>query len=361
MKKIIVKYFVLLLITFVACKNNEVNGFFPETDIFFMLEDIEEEYLTSLKYKFEDILFAENIIIKNNFLIIGERFLNENQNPIHLISLDNLVYNRALGNFGFGPEELSDTWNLSSGLNENTFWVFSGQNKVFSEFSLNTFSNKPIKQIKQKEDLVNGYELSWSLNGTIVGRSINDNNIFVEFDSTGKKINGYGMWSEVFSHKNLNSFLIESLHSGVLRSNVDKNIYVQVGVNRDFIKILDKNNETIVSINGPNNRIPDFDIISSPMYGPMLSVNRKEPINYIEAYVSDNFIYVLYSGKTPEEIRLSNEHAFNIFVFDFSGDIKYFYKLDESIRSFVVDEEMKKLYGLTTNDKYTLAIFNLPS
>lgn len=80
------------------------------------------------------------------------------------------------------------------------------------------------------------------------------------------------------------------------------------------------------------------------------SVQKKGARNgFITASVSENYVYVLYSGKIfnhRSEESLSNAFFSEfVYVFDWNGNPIKHYKLDQEVRSIAIDEENGTLYA----------------
>ncbi len=66
---------------------------------------------------------------------------------------------------------------------------------------------------------------------------------------------------------------------------------------------------------------------------------------YVNIYVSQKHIYVLYRGRTSLEYKNNGYKGDVIEVFDFNGNPVARYSFDKSPVLFAVDEATKKMYG----------------
>jgi len=85
--------------------------------------------------------------------------------------------------------------------------------------------------------------------------------------------------------------------------------------------------------------------------------------HYWGACAQDEYVYFLYSGRTPYDVAKDNgKHNFYIFVeqYDWNGNPVNKFKLDQW-GYFTVDEPNKKLYLMSTNHDDPFFIYDLPS
>lgn len=78
----------------------------------------------------------------------------------------------------------------------------------------------------------------------------------------------------------------------------------------------------------------------------------------MDAFLGDKFIYGLYSGKTDKEIVKEGRGETQIFVFDMKGNIQTCFNLDTPIRSFTVDENHQRIFGVTEDEEPGIVKFD---
>ena len=223
---------------------------------------------------------------------------------------------------GFGPGEITDSFGLDGGSREGSFWVYSAMGKRFSEFNLNDTLRLSHHQVKQEEGFFMAISLAWSSDSTVMSRLANDRHRFVEFHiDNGTRVGDYGLWTDILARKDLSDYMMAELHQGWLKGNQEKDAYVSAGMFRDRLEILNKNNGEIISVDGPTNFIPKFDIVSSTTQSTAIIVDINEPLAYLDVYITDDNIYGLYSGRTERQLQEGDLHATEIYVFDLEGNI----------------------------------------
>ncbi|MEX2566806.1 MAG: BF3164 family lipoprotein [Cyclobacteriaceae bacterium] len=328
----------------------------------FSKESIPESIaLLGKKYYFDQLKMPLNLIIKDRYLIVGEsRRIPSEFSPVHVIDHRTMEYKMAKGMIGFGPGEISDAWILDPGSEEETFWVYSAMEKRFSEFNLNDTLALSHNQIKQSGDFFMAVLMTWASDSTVMCRLANDEHQFVEFHIDGTRVREFGLWKDMLVRKDLNDFMMAQLHKGWFKGDLRNNIFVSAGIYRDRLDILNKSSGEILTINGPENKIPEFKIVSGQGQSPGLIVDINEPYAYKDIYIGDKFLYGLYCGRTVKQMREGNETATEIYVFDKQGNIQYEFKLDQSISSLAVDEISRKLFGISTDEDPGIIMFDMP-
>src|SRR5690606_27978621 len=71
------------------------------------------------------------------------------------------------------------------------------------------------------------------------------------------------------------------------------------------------------------------------------------PRGYTDIYVSDNFIYTLYSGRSTDEFGNKSYMGNVILVFDWDGNPVKRYDLDAEISCFTIDPLGQKIYAIS--------------
>lgn len=340
------------LISFLSCGGPDD----PKVKTFSWESIPETVKLTGKKHYFEQLKMPENLLIKDDLLIVGESGkLPSEFPPIHIIDHKTWDYKISKGVIGFGPGEISDSWILDKGSKKESFWVYSVTEKRFSEFNINDTVSLSHNQIKQEDEFYMAIAMAWASDSTVMCRLANDKNQFVEYHINGTRVGGYGLWGDFLVRKDMNDFMMGDLHQGKFKGNQQKKIYVSAGIFRDRLEILNKNSGKIIMVDGPENFIPKFKIIDRNVI-----VDYDEPYAYRDVYISDDHIYGLYCGRNVKQLREGNEDSTEIFVFDLEGNIQYEYKLDHSIRRLAVDEASKRIFGVTTDEDPGIVVFEMP-
>jgi hypothetical protein len=348
-------YFSIIIFS-VSCSNNKQSNFRFKSEPIPLTLNIEGK-----KHIFNELIVPYKIHFENNLLIVGEGRRNSPKNaPIHLIDKKNWTYLHSKGISGFGPGEISDVSGIESGFNDRSFWTYSMMSKNFSEFDITDSSMLAEKQIKQEESFFMAIHLTWHTDSTVVCRLANDEFRFVIFHIDGTRLKSFGKWSDILERNDFNNFLMSDLHSGYLKGNPNKGIFAVGNFYRDRLEILNLNKGNVITVDGPFNQSPKFEIMGGKGQSQSIVIDWDEPLAFLDIYVGNEFIYTLYSGQTEKKINQTAEVAKTIFVYNFEGIILARLDLDTSINAFCVDEKVQKIYGITTDKEPGIAEFNIP-
>ncbi|MBW3466968.1 BF3164 family lipoprotein [Arthrospiribacter ruber] len=312
--------------------------------ITFNEEDIPEPIkLKGTKYKYEQLLNPRHIFFEGEFLIVGEK---GNDTLLHAIKSSSNKYYKRIGVNGVGPGEITMVHRFLHDDESGAFWAYDVETKRLARY--NVFDDSPLSNeiISQRDDFFLAVELAWSSDTTVMTVRTDLDEKFVEFNILNNEVtNTYGTWKEMYDKNDVPVSIISSIHNGVLTSNPTKDKFIKVGVQRDYIEILDKKSGKIISIRGPEQFMPDFKIDYSAGY-PMPQTSNDNPFFYTSVSAESNNFYVLYSGKTMRQIMQGNSYE-SVLVFDYEGNLISAYDLDFTLLSFTVDEENRIFYGIT--------------
>jgi len=310
-----------------------------------------EKKLSGKKFVIEEMIMPEMLLYKENKLIATEAA--SEGSLVHILDGDRLKYLFSTGAVGYGPGEMPKAWTIESGLNPNTFWAYSLEGKVFSEYGLeNSGDSKAITQVKQTEDFYLAVGLTWSSDSTFMTFLVRGEDKFVEFNTDGTRLKGYGKWKGLVPG-DFEDHVIADLHQGKLMGDPKAGKFIKASILRDHLEILDKKSGQIIEINGPENAIPEFQAVDA---GAVITSDH--PLAYMDAFLGKSYVFGLYSGKTDSEISEQGRGETDLFVFDLSGNVKAFLKLDTPISSFTVDEKGQRIFGITTDREPGVVVFD---
>jgi hypothetical protein len=97
-----------------------------------------------------------------------------------------------------------------------------------------------------------------------------------------------------------------------------------------------------------------------------MDILRNLPLQYLDVYVTDNYIYALYAGLGNAELENHSHGALSkgvgVHVFKWDGTACCSLNLDRIINCFCVDETNRVIYGIdpTGEDNSTFYRFSIP-
>jgi hypothetical protein len=361
------KYFYLITLIWIvsACKTSnektDTNRADANTGSYHIITFSDEEVpiripLTGHKYAFEEIFQPESILSVDGLLVVGDRY---QKSMIHLIDINNNRYIRKYGQFGEGPGEIVSVSDFLPGHSPGSFWAYSRNGKRLSEFNVKDTNALAVRQIQLEGDFFRAIEMAWSSDSTFMTTRSDGDEKFVEFNLDGNVINAFGSWRGMIGNEKTPSSIIISLHQGNLVSSRDKSVFLKTCVQRDMLEIFNRKTNQTISIRGPENKVPKFTIDYSPGY-PMPVVGKNFQLFYGNGFIGSEFVYCLYSGQFTEMLAKWGDYNKKIYVFNLEGAVQAVFELDHSLYNFTVDEEHKKIYGVTYDRDPNIVEFDLP-
>lgn len=338
----------IFMLASLSCQNKINNS----NEIIFTKEDVKEYAITaSRKMEQGHILQPSNILYKNGVLVLTE---DKADTLIHLVDAETLDYLSSKGVAGYGPGEIPSIWNLDSGPSDSTFWAYSLEGKTFNEYSL--YSDDPLasQQIKQSEDFFLAVGIAWASPHSLMTYLASGEDKYVEYNLEGDRISSYGKWKDMIPG-GYPDIVIADIHQGRMRSNLKKNKIAKASIYRDRIEILDKGKGEIVGIVGPDNVIAKFTAVSEGA-----AISGDFIVAYTDLWLSENYIFALYSGKSDLELMETGRGKTEIFVFNYQGKPVALLKTDVPLSTLTIDESGQMLYAITEEEDPTVVVFELP-
>ena len=322
--------------------------------------------LTGNKVYLPELIMPYKIELKGSFLIVIESSrLPENKPLIHIINKKDLSYHLGKGVMGIGPNEITDAHLFDPGFSDSTFWVNSTISKRMAEFSLYDTSKLSISEFKQPQNMYSVINMQLITDSSYLCVMAADANKLVAFSRTGERLGGYGKWESLEDRgiesdgSQINNYIISEVNSGWFKRSSFNKLYVKAGIHRDRLEIFDFKTKSFIELDGPRMELPGFDIVGSGVNtGVIIADNH--PYGHRDIAFSENYIYDLYGGYSEQDYLSKGILAKTIYVIEKDGEVKYKLDLDVSIRCLTVDENLGKIYGITTDEDPGIAVFDMP-
>ncbi|GIM60903.1 BF3164 family lipoprotein [Capnocytophaga canis] len=290
------------------------------------------------------------LLIKNNYLIMKSL-----TNPVfYIFNLPDLRLQKSLGKRGQAPDDFLFPTIIPSVSNDWLCYLFeNSQNKLYGldEKGDIQIINKPFEEFKKQE-----------LGATLQLANISDDDFMYVTDSkTGKSIFRITQKGDSINKKEVFNLGLNPTRKspftyiGDFAVNPQKNRMVYAYKYFKIIKFMDLEAQTVRTINFERDGFNE----ESPYKINGLDQNIT---HYWGVCAQDNYVYFLYSGRTPEDVwKESQKENYYIFVeqYDWNGNPICRYKLDQW-GYFTIDEKNKKLYLASTNHDDPFFEFQLP-
>lgn len=336
-----------------------------ERNVFFE-EDLPKPVdLKGHKHSFPEILNPKVIHFKEDYLIIGER-KSINNNKIHIIDIENKKHIQSKGMDGLGPGETTVVSMIEDKGEDGKFWTFDPERIIFSKFDLYDSIKTAEEQVRSPQTAFFVTDMTWASDSSLLVNLVDGWTKYLELTIGGDTLKSFGNWADMIKgrelpdgmkEKDLNANLVSNIHQGVIRGNKSKSRFIKVGIDIDFIDIIDLNKEKIQTLYGPVDEIPDFEVTYSMGY-QMPGMNLQTLTSkYIDAFAGEDSFFVLYLGKSYRNIS-DFDNLNRIFELDYEGNILHQYQLDYPLFGFTVDETSRKIYGVSVDQEPNVVEFS---
>jgi len=229
---------------------------------------------------------------------------------------------------------------------------------LIASFDLESPGEFYQKAFRQPENMFLAVDMLWNSDSTLICQLADGDDKFVIYDTLGNQLSFFGQWSQMLEDRSLPPNVIKSVHQGKSSISPDHKKYVQVGLLRDYIEILDLHSGKISSVSGPVHNIPEFEVDYSAGYPMAQFTDMSRSHYYMDVVAGEEYIYALYFRKSVDVYFQEGEMAREIFVFDYAGKLVKTYTLDHSLVTLAVDEENKRFFGISSDKDPNVVIFD---
>lgn len=350
---------VLLVFVFLlSCESPPKESMAPDYTIrTFYPEDVPApDSLQGKKLNLSALLNPNAILWTGKFLVVAERKALDYH--LHVVDPDSERLIKTIGKDGMGPGEIVAAHQLQRGKSVNECWVYDHAQKLMALFDLESPDELYQKAFRQPENMYLAIDMRWASDSSLMCQMADGDDKFVIYDTLGNRLSTHGTWSQMLEDRSPPPNVIKSVHQGKSSTSPDRKKYVQVGLLRDYIEILDLPSGKIISVRGPEQNIPEFEVDYSAGYPMAQLTNMSRPYFYTYAVAGEEYIYALYFGKSVDLFFKEGELSRKIFVFDYTGNLLKTYALDHSLFSLAVDEKNKRFFGISSDEDPNVVIFD---
>jgi len=364
-KTTILTSFFLLILSFISCTKNE-EYFYPEN-----IDEITFD-LKGEKYVYDTLKSPYRLfLIDNKLFATQDTKVNFDEPMIHVFDRKTLERIGSIGQNGLGPNEMLFASHLDIDSSDSTLIVFDGRNKRLSKFDLSLLFDKRLVADRQTilpSNMTDAYKTYRASDTSYMSISAQKKFIFNQYDLSGNWIKGYGSWPDVSNEKQLvgfsdmeRNYLLGSINSGWYKKQIGGDWYALAMNYRDRIELFNYKTKELKSIKGPDikDEIQPFKIAGSGT-GLGGAYGWDANFTYRDITFKDKCIYALYGGHSQLDYQETNIIAKTIFVFSYDMKLKSKLQLDKSVVALEVDEELGKIFTITTDENPGIAVFDLP-
>lgn len=352
--KIIIPILSILLLSLFSCNKKEIEP--PE--IFEDSLSIQGEILDS---NLEYIGLPAQAILIDSFLIIKDNAnASKREFSIHIINVKQNKYITSTCRKGRGPKEIVNALSLSRSIsNKRSFTVYSRFKYSFFDFNIDSILKNnnylPKRTMTFKEPYLIPVHLP---NHQYMAIGPFEQGRYRVSDSLGENHRYRFDYPQDPDHKNVPNKFKSKAYQGNFCLQLNGNYFAFGALNSGILEFFQATQDKILKIKDwhfyyPEYRIkPDPNRISAP-------VSPDNKFAFTAMSGTENYLYILYSGRTFREYQSRIIYSRDLLVFTWSGKPVLRYSLDREIWAFSVDEKDQTLYGITNLPEPALIKFKL--
>lgn len=306
------------------------------------------------KKEFEELINPKKIHLANDFIVIST---DGNDTLLHFINKDKLEYLFNKGIRGDGPGEINSiVWDIFPSLKDDSFWVYDLNMKMIHEFDLSDSTFKAIQSINQKGDWFYGFSNHWLGTNEIISYTSMTDHKYLVFDTLGNKVRALRPWNEDKPIDQEESYMLSGLYQGPIDFNIHSGILGHASIKFENFELFDVENSTWIEVNGPSDIELEYDFFDTNS-GKAANVKSHVPRGYNDIFVGKEGVFLVYIGKTDEEIKDVGYRSNTILHFDLKGNPLSWFELDFPIRSLTVNESERIIYCITEDREPGVVVY----
>lgn len=295
-------------------------------------------------------------------LIVAFDFYNNNQR-LYIFNANNFNLIESAGIIGEGPKELTRPFFFDIDRKTEMIWIGDrGKQKNFGfhiDSIIQSGKKLPDLEVKFPEKLKNFTRIRVYNDSLFALTSYlpeNKPKLLKLINTNGKIIDSLGNFPQK-RKKEEPKYGYKQLWEHNMRIIDNKNIIISF-LHFDKIMLLDSSGNNIYIASGPDKINPKRNFYNNKSF--MTTKNTKR--GYGPCYKHKEYILCLYSGNsffTKKGYSIKQQYFEHIHVFDEEGNPFIRYNLSHEIRDFIIDENNKRIIGISTNTPEPFIIFPL--
>ena len=266
-------------------------------------------------------------------------------------------YLRKAGVRGQGPSEFTVISSLSS-CGESAFSFYDMNKKKF--YCTNAITEDDVQFTSVfSVDSVHPLEVHLMANGKYIAPGIYDNYRFCLLEPDGQVQSTFGEWPyRDEEEKKVSGIVRSQAYMFHIAASPSKTKFIASLLTADMLAFYQLENDSVRLIKESILAYPDYRYRNNPT--EYSGISRDAPMTYLCATCTEDYVYVLYSGKTFREHALASFSGNTIYVYTWSGDKIAMLKSDKTLKQICLSEDEKSKYAIAYDPNPILVQFSLP-
>lgn len=275
----------------------------------------------------------------------------------HFFNIKAGKYIRKSGVRGHGPSEFTVVSSLNL-YDKGSFSFYDINKKKF--YKMNFLKNNDVQFTPLfSVDSIFPFKVYPLSNDQFITSGLYDNYRFSLMGSDGRVQSTFGEWPfRDESEKKVSGQIRAQAYMFELAISPSKTKFLASLYSADILAFYQMSADSIHLIKESILSYPDYKYRNNPTN--FSGTSKEAPMYYLCAACSDDYIYVLYSGKTFRKHGLGAFGGNEIYVYTWKGDKIAVIKSDKILRELCLSEDGKSMYAIADDPNPVLVSFSLP-
>jgi len=310
--------------------------------------------LTARVIASDSLRFPTILATVSSSLLVGDGKLH----AVQVYRRSDGALTKTIGKSGRGPGEILVPWSFATTPEDTErFWLFDAELLRFTQFRLG--DGHYVKSVNF--GFPSPYYPVWISDSLIVSPTLKAvEHRLAYYRANGEFVTTMGEFPSEMKERTPLSIRSQSLQSK-LRIKPDRTLVMLCARYANRIDIYSSDGNLRKSVVGPQGFFPVYEPTSTDGKSVLVMDNQNTRFGYIDAAVTDRFMFTLYSGRSRKDFPGKANFGEDIHVFDWAGNLLQVFKLDNDVLAITVDQKAEILYAIRHYPTVALLAYDLPN
>ncbi len=259
---------------------------------------------------------------------------------------------KSFGRKGQGPDEFIYPQSLFHYPHSEILCLMDAGKRTVYQLNPNT---NQIEHVFSNKDVVHFNVLPMK-DKQYISNGLYDDARFYLLDSIGLIIDKYKYYPIDNSIENIDKRVLSQAYMCEMASNTDGDKFAASVIYSNILSLYKVENGEIKLINEIVDSQPTFRYNKEHYEG----IDSKSPFGYISVTASNNYVYVLHSGKNYKEYGDLVAQCTDLLVYNWKGELLNKFILDMAVHQIRISKDDKYLYAVNFNPDSSIVKFPVP-
>lgn len=308
----------------------------------------------------QSVFCSDSVLGAPNALALSGSILaivdTQSDSLIHFVDVGKQKYLRKGGALGQGPSEFTMITSLNSSSN-NSFCLYDPNKRTFFNMACLTdgTSFTPLFKI----DSLMHYEVRPLAGHSYLATGIYEDSRYCLIDSQGRIEKVFGEWPfRDEKEKNVSGRIKSQAYMGGMTVNPSGTKFLSYVATADILSFYHLEKGGVHLVKESCLTYPDYAYNDNS--GLFRGTSREAPLTYLAATSTEEYVYLLFSGKNTDKYGLGAFSGNTIYVYDWNGNKVAELKSDKDLQCLCVSQDGKVIYTIANDPEPVLVRILLP-